>query len=350
MELMRDINAIEHVLEQAISHLDVMIIIDISGSMQSVIDVVRAQVSELFTEIIGNYDDVRIGVMQQGVGGDTYNPSWPRRALILCQPTRDQDAFQAAMNSFPDADDSAEWYINALRLAMTDTAWADEARRMVLTIGDESAAQLRIGTQHYPTATEELNMVIGEFNATSTIACLICSNVNMWPLCETSYTILANGTGGQYLIAPSTEDIVAMIVSIVTQIVITQTVWYQYTKDGQRQSLGTPDGGITVPALDAIDHMPFIPLYLRDMRQAVERIVNTRAVLDGSGTPYDFAPDGANNLLEAVMGDGTVYGTAPGRRTWRRGLAEMIGTLPYDIDIGEIHACVQRLKTAVGIA
>ncbi len=350
IELMRDINAIEHVLEQTISHLDVMIIIDISGSMQLVIDAVRAQVSDLFTQIIGAYSNIRIGVMQQGVDGDTNNPAYARRALILSQPTRNQATFQNAMNSFPSATGSGEWYLNALRLGITGTTWAADARRMILTIGDESAAQWRVGTQHYPNADEELNAVIGELNAASTIACIICSNANMWPLCEASYTTLANGTGGQYLVAPSTEDIVAMIVSMVTQIVITQTTWYRYTSGGQRQSLGTPDGGVNVPALNAIDNHPFVPHYLRDLRQAVERIVNTRAISAGSGTVYDFAPDGANNLLEAAMGDGTAYGTVPGRRTWRRGLAEMIGTPPYDIDIGETRACVDLLKTAVGVA
>ena len=348
--LMREINAIEHVLEQTISHLDVMIIIDISGSMQSTIDAVRAQVSALFTQIIGTHDNIRIGVMQQGVDGDTNNASYARRALIRCQPTRDQAAFQTAMNGFPAADGSGEWYINALRLGITGTTWAADARRMILTIGDETAAQWRVGTQHNANATEELTAVIGELNAASIIACIICSNANMWPLCEASYMALANGTGGLYLIAPSTEDIVAMIVSMVTQIVITQTTWYRYTKDGQRQSLGAPDGGVNVPALNAIDNQPFVTLYLRDMRQAVERIVNTRAISNGTGTVYDFAPDGANNLLEAAMGDGTAYGTVPGRRTWRRGLAEMIGTPPYDIDIGETRSCVDLLKTAVGIA
>jgi len=348
--LMREINAIEHVLEQTISHLDVMIVIDISGSMQSTIDAVRAQVSALFTQIIGTHDNIRIGVMQQGVDGDTNNASYARRALIRCQPTRDQAAFQTAMNGFPAADGSGEWYINALRLGITGTTWAADARRMILTIGDESAAQWRVGTQHNANATEELTAAIGELNAASIIACIICSNANMWPLCEASYMALANGTGGLYLIAPSTEDIVAMIVSMVTQIVISQTTWYRYTKDGQRQSLGAPDGGVNVPALNAIDNMPFVPLYLRDMRQAVERIVNTRAISNGTGAVYDFAPDGANNLLEAAMGDGTAYGTVPGRRTWRRGLAEMIGTSPYDIDIGETRACVDLLKTAVGIA
>lgn len=348
--LMRDINVIERVLEETISHLDVMIIIDISGSMQTVIDTVRAQVSALFTQIIGAYDNIRIGVMQQGVDGDTNNPYYTRRALILCQPTRNQSQFQAAMNSFPTANGSGEWYINALRLGITGTAWAADARRMILTIGDESAAQLHVGTLHYPNATAELEAVIGELNAASTIACIICSNANMWAICEQSHTALANGTGGFYLIAPSTEDIVTMIVSMVTQIVITQTIWYRYTKDGQRQTLGTPDGGVNVPALNAIDNRPLVPLYLRDMRQAVERIVNTRAISTGAGSVYDFAPNGQNNLLEVAMGDGTAYGTVPGRRTWRRGLAEMIGTPPYDIDIGEIHVCVALLKAAVGVA
>ncbi len=350
IELMRDINAIEHVLEQTISHLDVMIIIDISGSMQHVIDAVRTQVSDLFTQIIGAYSNIRIGVMQQGVDGDTNNATYLRRALIRCQPTRDQAAFQAAMDGFPAANGSGEWYLNALRLGIMDTMWASDARRMLLTISDETAAQWRVGTQHYLNADEELNTVIGELNAASTIACSICSSANTWPLCEASYTTLAEGTGGQYLIAPSTGDIVTMIVSLVTQIVITQTEWRRYTKDGQRQSLGTPDGGVNVPALNGIDNHPLVPLYLRDMRQAVERIVNTRAIPDGTGTVYDFAPDGANNLLEAAMGDGTAYGTVPGRRTWRRGLAEMIGTPPYDIDIGETRVCVDLLKTAVGVA
>ncbi len=309
--LMREINAIEHVLEQTISHLDVMIIIDISGSMQSTIDAVRAQVTALFTQIIGTHDNIRIGVMQQGVDGDTNNASYARRALIRCQPTRDQAAFQTAMNGFPAADGSGEWYINALRLGITGTTWAADARRMLLTIGDETAAQWRVGTQHNANATEELTAVIGELNAASIIACIICSNANMWPLCEASYMALANGTGGLYLIAPSTDDIVAMIVSMVTQIVISQTTWYRYTKDGQRQSLGAPDGGVNIPALNAIDNQPFVPLYLRDMRQAVERIVNTRAIHGGTGAVYDFAPDGANNLLEAAMGDGTAIVLPP---------------------------------------
>ena len=124
--------------------------------------------SDLFTQIIGAYSNIRIGVMQQGVDGDTNNATYARRALIRCQPTRDQAAFQAAMDGFPAADGSGEWYLNALRLGITGTTWASDARRMILTIGDETAAQWRVGTQHYLNANEELNTVIGALTLTYT--------------------------------------------------------------------------------------------------------------------------------------------------------------------------------------
>lgn len=67
-------------------------------------------------------------------------------------------------------------------------------------------------------------MVIEGFNAAGVIACMICSNEAWWPLCEETYTLIANGTGGRYLVAPPTGEIVEMIVDMVTQSIPSQTV------------------------------------------------------------------------------------------------------------------------------
>ena len=101
VQLMRDINAIEAVCKTPIAPLDVMIIIDISYSMQPVIDTVCAQVERLFSSLVNEYSQIRLGLMQQGVDGSTTDSSWARRALIRSQPTRDQSVFQAAINAFP---------------------------------------------------------------------------------------------------------------------------------------------------------------------------------------------------------------------------------------------------------
>ena len=54
--------------------------------------------------------------------------------------------------------------------------------------------------------------------------------------------------------------------------------------------------------------------------------------------------------IGAGISDGLGFGANTRVALITRGLAEMIGTPPYDIDIGETRACVDLLKTAVGIA
>lgn len=348
VELMRDVNRVEEALNHISFPLDVMIIIDISGSMQLVIDEVTAQVGRIFTELVGQYGDMRIGVMQQGVDGDTNDPTYARRAKILCQPTRSQSVFSASMNAFPNATGSREWYLNAMELAVYQTQWADNAWKTVITIGDELAYQYRNGEQQ-EFSYERLNTMIDLFNQQDVRACMICVREENWQYCEPTYELVADGTGDRCLVAPSDTEIVSMLIDMIGFLLYPQTQWSAYTASGTKQSLGVSDGGVEVPAWNAINGLPFVPDYIRDLRNAIESIAMPGWVRDPNGVPYDFSPSGPNNLLECAMGDGSAYGTTPGRRTWRRSIGDMADTLPRDIDLGEAYECLRLLKAALGV-
>jgi len=128
---------------------------------------------------------------------------------------------------------------------------------------------------------------------------------------------------------------------------IDQTEWLAYKRDGTTESLGTPDAGVSVPALDALDlgqkNAQVEPQHLVDMRGAIE----TLAPYYG----YDWTPSSTGNLYYNAMGDRTAYGASGGARyDWTRTREEMLYTPTYDIDIGEIHECVQVLKVAAGLS
>jgi hypothetical protein len=108
-----------------------------------------------------------------------------------------------------------------------------------------------------------------------------------------------------------------------------QTEFYRYN-ESDTTSLGTPDMGVAVPALDGIDAGIVAPNHIGDMRTALEALAPYH--LDGGGNPFTFA-----TLYAAAMGNRTKYGATGGAKTtWTRTLNEMVGTPSYDIDIGEV--------------
>jgi hypothetical protein len=120
-----------------------------------------------------------------------------------------------------------------------------------------------------------------------------------------------------------------------------------YLRDGTTQSLGTPDAGATIPALDALDvdtlNAQLDPNHIIDMRTAIE----TLAPYFG----YNWTPGSASNLYCTAMGDRTKYGATGGAQyDWTRAREEMLMTPTYDLDIGEIYECVRVLNEDVGLA
>ena len=345
--IMRDINRIEHAINITGSDVDVMIIVDISGSMQSVIDTVRAQVGRIFTEVIAVYDGVRVGLMQQGVDGSTADPTYAKRAMILCQPTRNHSGFAAATVALPDAQGGSEWYLNAMELAAEATDWNPGSRKLLITIGDEKANQYRSGSSNVATLARFEETIVF-LNARQVISSMICPRASSWSACQSTYTRMADATGGRWLVAPTDEEIVSMMVEMVGHFAFSQTRWKRYEAFGRLTLLGEPDGGQHVPALHAIDGQPFCPHYIRDLRQAVERLVTQKRLMTPEGAIYNWTPGSPDNLLARAMASAGDYGLTGAPTTWRRSLGAMIAAAPRDIDIGEVFECVRLLKIAAG--
>lgn len=126
-----------------------------------------------------------------------------------------------------------------------------------------------------------------------------------------------------------------------------ETEFYRYDFTGNGVSLGTPDGGVSIPALDGIDLAAVHAFHIRDLRIAVENV----APYYENGTTlaaWNFDDgDDDDNLYYNAMGDRTDYGATGGARyIWTREVADMHDTPTYDIDVGEIDECVTLLEAS----
>ena len=127
---------------------------------------------------------------------------------------------------------------------------------------------------------------------------------------------------------------------------ISQTEFRAYNNTSAA-SLGTPDGGVTVPTDASIKAVlsgqaRVCTNNVRDMRAAIEAIVATGYFINpATSTPYTLS-----SLLLAAMGDRTKYGATGGASsTWTNALTS--GGVPItDIDFGEILECILLLEAA----
>ncbi len=122
-----------------------------------------------------------------------------------------------------------------------------------------------------------------------------------------------------------------------------QTEFHAYKSTGP-VSLGTPDGGASVPANLAIESADgdIDCNMILDCRAAIEDIVAT------GQTSYNWAASSPDNLYYVAMGDRTKYGATGGAAyTWTRSGAAMENSDAFDIDIGEIYECVLKLEDDV---
>jgi len=331
--IMRDINKIEKSLNsEGHGKIDVVIVIDTSGSMNDVIESVKDNVALIFDEVVAQIPDAVIGLVQQG---DSYQPS-----VYKCQPTNDTSTFQAAINTFVNCGGSNEEYVDSLLMGVEQTTWREDATKLVIIIGDERADQParshRTWADAY-TAASDAGVIAG----------MIIAKQSAYYECYSSYNAAAEATGGLLLVAPTNNDVVAAIVELIGYFAYDQTTFYKYTPTG-KISLGQPDGGVAVPDDEAIADTMLTANPLLDMRKAVQGIVQTRKLKAGSGKPFNWNSGSADNLYFIAMGDRTRYGATGGARyAWTR--TSFSNVSPYDIDIGEIFECVQILKAAAGV-
>lgn len=126
-----------------------------------------------------------------------------------------------------------------------------------------------------------------------------------------------------------------------------ETEFYRYDINGSGTSLGTPNGGVSVPALDGIDFAAVHAFHIRDLRIAV---MNLAPYYENGATTaaWNFDDgDTSNNLYRIAMGDRTDYGATDGAKfIWTRLTEDMHDTPTYDIDVGEIAECVTTLEAS----
>lgn len=134
------------------------------------------------------------------------------------------------------------------------------------------------------------------------------------------------------------------------KVVVAQTTFYAYTSGVAKVSLGTPDGGVSVPALTGLSSNSAVisNKHILDMRTAIQALVASNHFKNPStGVLYNWTNGSANNLYKVAMGDRTAYGASGGAAyDWTRSGAAMVGTPTYDIDIGEVYECIEKLKVA----
>jgi hypothetical protein len=167
-----------------------------------------------------------------------------------------------------------------------------------------------------------------------------------------SYQDMTTATNGIYMESSDPNQVADAIITLFDIIAVSQTEFFGYSITS-KTSLGAPDGGVQVPADNALCSVgaALVPNHILDMRAAVERIVSYHYWKNpATNHPYNWTSGSADNLYRIAMGDRTAYGATGGiRYTWTRTLAQMPGTAPYDIDIGEVHECVRVLKAAAGV-
>lgn len=130
---------------------------------------------------------------------------------------------------------------------------------------------------------------------------------------------------------------------------LSQTPWYWYTTSA-KTSLGTPDGGVSVPGDNDLVTNPALLArnHITDMRTAIEALVGTGSFINpATSNPYNWTPASADNLYYCAVDRTTYGGPAGADYDWWRADNVMAGTPCYRVDIGEIEDCVAALEAVV---
>jgi len=127
-------------------------------------------------------------------------------------------------------------------------------------------------------------------------------------------------------------------------------------------SMGVPDRGLHVPDLGAIDMgvptselspdvtvIKRTPAYFSDIRRALEKLAASGAFTNpDTGLVYDWTEGDENLLRRAMAGKHPHFGvtevSGDAKRDWTRGALNY--TAIADLDIGELHHVIERLKAA----
>jgi hypothetical protein len=126
-----------------------------------------------------------------------------------------------------------------------------------------------------------------------------------------------------------------------------QTEHYAYTP--APVSLGTPDGGVAIPALDGLSREVVTGSLLaaqiiEDMREAIEALA-PYFISSVTKRVFNWDDLSTDNLYRLAV-DTTHYGDTGTQYNWHRTKEQMYDKFPVARDIGEIEDCVTLLEAS----
>lgn len=123
---------------------------------------------------------------------------------------------------------------------------------------------------------------------------------------------------------------------------VPQSTFYGYTPTPV--SLGTPDGGSSVPAGDALvtANSLMAAQIIEDIRDAIEALAPFYENV-ATGAPFNWTDASVNNLYFKAV-DPSDYGDSGSQYDWWRTKAAMYDAIPEARDIGELDDCITLLE------
>ena len=346
--LMRDINKIEAKMVNDGGDIDIVIAIDCTGSMGGAINNVKTNAQRIVEIIRERAATTWFGAVKFRDYGDQFI------TVILMHPGESISAFQSAVNTMlaGGGGDWAEAYVEVVFQAAQDVTWRQGARRLLIILGDAPPHDPLYGTGTSGSGHTWAQAAQAANDAGVIVSMIAVGQGVGNATVRRSYQDMTAATNGIYMESSDPNQVADAIITLFNIIAVSQTEFFGYSITS-KTSLGAPDGGVQVPADNALCSAgaDLVPNHILDMRAAVERIVSYHYWKNpATNHPYNWTSGSADNLYRIAMGDRTAYGATGGiRYTWTRTLAQMLGTAPYDIDIGEVHECVRVLKVAAGV-
>ncbi len=346
--IMRDINKIEAKMVNDGGDIDIVIAIDCTGSMSGTISNVKANAQRIVEIIRERAATTWFGAIKFRDYGDDFITT------VLMNPGENVSEFQSAVNTMQagGGGDWAEAYVEVVFQAAQDVTWRQSARSLLIILGDAPPHDPLYGTGT-SSSGHTWAQAAQAANAAEVIVSMIAVGQGVGnATVRQSYQYMTSATNGIYMESSDPNQVADAIITLFNIIAVSQTGFFGYAL-ASKTSLGTPDGGIHVPADNALctAGAALVPNHIMDMRAAVERIVSYHYWKNpATNQSYNWTANSPDNLYFVAMGDRTRYGATGGARyAWTRTLAQMPGTAPYDMDIGEVYECVRVLKIAAGV-
>lgn len=110
-------------------------------------------------------------------------------------------------------------------------------------------------------------------------------------------------------------------------------------------SLGTPDGGVNVPSLNALSNTAFVSSCIVDLQTAVKRLANYDDTYTNAGAFWDTAGDVKWTFPALYKSAMCTSGAGAGLDNWKHSSSQISNYGVETIDIDEISRCLSKMDT-----